>query len=116
MRLTGTQLVEVYRAANLGEAYAIRIALEDLGIQVTIDGEGLQGGEYPLGWSTAPRIMVVDSDAKVARELIERVQRRTTRDIDLRCLACGQVMESAEKCSACGWTYEAQPITEDGEN
>jgi hypothetical protein len=43
MNLTSTRLIEAYRAADLIEAHTIRIAMEDAGFQVVIDGEGLQG-------------------------------------------------------------------------
>ena len=99
MHPTETELIEVYRAANPIEAHTIRLALEDAGIKVEIDGESLQGGEYPLGWSTAPRILVAESQVTAAREIMEQAHTQRTADITsdekgdvLRCLACGQVM------------------------
>ena len=52
--------IEVYRARSLPEAHTIRILLENLGVPVSIDNEMLQGaiGDLPMGWITAPRIMI----------------------------------------------------------
>ncbi len=111
-------LIEIYRAQNLSEAHLIRMALEDAGIRVRIEGELLQGlvGSLPLGWNSAPRVMVEESQAAVAREIIQRIEirNRTGADDDelddvVRCLACGQVIEESEvKCSSCGWTFQRE--------
>ena len=115
MNDNNTRLVEAYRAADVAEAHLIRLALEDAGIHSQIDGEALQGSEYPLGWSTAPRILVAESLVAPAREIIGRAHahRGTDGDVDpdfelLSCLACGQAMERTETCPACGWTYQAE--------
>lgn len=100
------RLVEAYRAADLTEAHAIRIALEEAGLQVVIDGEALQASDQ-LGWATAPRILVRESQLVAAWQVL--VQRGAQDEVDdeesLHCLACNQLMNDAEKCSACGWTY-----------
>ncbi len=115
MNDTDTRLVEAYRAADVAEAHMIRLALEVAGIHSQIDGEALQGSEYPLGWSTAPRILVAESLVAQAREII--AQAHPHRGIFggedsnaelLRCLACGQAMEKTETCPACGWTYKTE--------
>lgn len=110
------RFVEIYRARNLPEAYAIRIALEDAGIDARIEGELLQGvvGELPMGWDTAPRILVEDSQASAARAIVDRVDLRAVPEPDAdelnddsRCLACGHAMsENSPKCPACGWSYQ----------
>ena len=112
---TDTRLVEAYRAADVAEAHMIRLALEDAGIHSRIDGEALQGSEYPLGWSTAPKILVAESLVAPAREIIVQAHARRGANGDgssnselLRCLACGQAMEKTETCPACGWTYKAE--------
>ena len=94
MNDNNTRLVEAYRAADVAEAHLIRLALEDAGIHSQIDGEALQGSEYPLGWSTAPRILVAESLVAPAREIIGRAHahRGTDGDVDpdfelLSCLA-----------------------------
>lgn len=110
-----TRLVEVYRASNLPEAHVIRAALEDAGIGVRVDGELIQGvvGEAPMGWPTAPRLLVREDDESHAREIIERARQRREElpdddDEETRCLACGRILpETARSCPACGWSYEA---------
>lgn len=117
MEFTDTRLVEAFRAADLIEAHTIQIAMEAAGIQAEIDGEDLQGGEYPLGWCTAPRLLVAESQVNTAREIIQRAQtrrianlREDENDEPLCCLACGQTMGKTDNCSACGWTYQAQTV------
>lgn len=116
MDVADPKFVEVYRARNLPEAHAVRIMLEEAGFRVQLDGELLQGvlGELPLGWVTAPRILVEESQVTAAREIIRRVDvpESTEPDQDAqveetRCLSCGQVMGDGEpKCPSCGWSYE----------
>ena len=117
-----SRLVEVYRAANLAQAHAIRAVLEEADIRVAIHGELLQGavGELPMGWPTSPRVLVAEDDAEAARELIEGMELQSRReDADsepspempeqedvVRCLSCNRIMaENEEKCPACGWSY-----------
>ena len=54
------QFVEVYRARNAPQAHLLRGTLEEAGIAVRIEGELLQGlaGELPMGWASAPRVLV----------------------------------------------------------
>lgn len=116
------ELIEIYRAQNLSDAHLIRMALEDAGIRVRIDGELLQGliGSLPLGWNSAPRVMVEESQAAVAREIIQRTDVRNRAGADevendskevTRCLACGRVIEESEvQCSACGWTFAREGV------
>src|SRR6266702_1053881 len=70
MDFPNPKFVEIYRARNLPEAHSIRIALEESGIRVQIEGELLQGGvgDLPPGWATAPRILVEESQIAEARE------------------------------------------------
>lgn len=108
-----TRLIEVYRAKNLPEAHAIRLHLADFGITVFIDGETLQGaiGELPMGWGTAPRIKVEESQVAAASAVIQKMQLALTdrgsdnTDGDV-CLSCGQPMSpNVSVCSSCGWSY-----------
>jgi membrane protease YdiL (CAAX protease family) len=121
MDFASPKFVEVYRARNLPEAHSIRIALEESGIQVQIEGELLQGGvgDLPPGWTTAPRILVEQSQIAEAREIIEKAHTVAgvsdyspddeQPDEAIRCLACGKVMAEGEtRCRACGWTYQSQ--------
>lgn len=71
------QLVEVYRARDANDAHLMCGVLNDSGIITRIEGEGLQSivGEVPVGWVSAPRIIVSDSQAQDAREIIEKFER-----------------------------------------
>jgi putative signal transducing protein len=118
MSFTDPRLVEIYRAKNLPQAHMIRIALEEAGIQAQIEGELLQGavGQLPIGWVTAPRILVDESQIAAAREIIDCVDTQESseseeddRDEVTRCLACGTVMVEGEpKCPSCGWSYQGE--------
>jgi hypothetical protein len=118
MDFTDPKFVEVYRARNLPEAHSIRIALEESGIRVQIEGELLQGGigDLPPGWATAPRILVEESQIAAARKIIEKAETQATSRSDdgepdeaIRCLACGKLMAEGETlCRACGWTYQSE--------
>ena len=92
------EFVEIYRPKNLMQAHSIRMALEDAGVDVRIEGELLQSavGEIPLGWNTLPRILVDSSQLNIAREIVNRSDARPAAaalgdetDESTRCLACG---------------------------
>jgi len=110
------KFVEIYRARNLPQAHMIRMALAEAGIETQIEGELLQGavGDLPIGWPTAPRILVAESQADTARQIIERAEERQGSEPEAdesremtRCLACDAVMvEGDPKCPRCGWSYE----------
>jgi hypothetical protein len=72
--MSAGRLVEVYRAKDSVQAHLLRSALEDEGIRAVVEGDLLQGalGEVPVGWSTAPRLLVEESEAAKARALLER--------------------------------------------
>ena len=74
MPATDIKFVEAYRAAHAVQAHAIKYALEDAGIPVMIENEALQDaiGNFPAGWSSAPRLMVPDSQLEAAREIIRQ--------------------------------------------
>ena len=118
MQFPDPKFVEVFRARNLPEAHSIRIALEESGIRVQIEGELLQGGlgDLPPGWATAPRILVEESQVAAAQKIIEKAENQAaTRSEDeepdevIRCLACGAAMAEGEtRCRACGWTYQGE--------
>lgn len=112
------QRVELYRCKNLPEAHAIRAALEEAGIAAEVDGELLQGvaGELPLGWHTAPRLMVDSFHAEDAAGLVQKylalqqsnAERRSEAEDEAdHCLSCGEELpEEESECASCGWTYE----------
>jgi hypothetical protein len=66
--------VEIYRAKDAIVAHLVYDALGDEGIQALIDGETLGNsfGALPLGWTTAPRILVPKEDSQRALELIKQ--------------------------------------------
>lgn len=120
------EFVEIYRPKNLMQAHAIRMVLEDAGVDVRIEGELLQSavGEIPLGWDTLPRILVDSSQLKTAREIIERSDARAAAippgdetDEGTRCLACGCEMgETETTCASCGWTFLAGATDAQGDS
>jgi len=105
-------LVEVFRAGNLPEAHAVRLLLEREGIAVRIDNDMLQGaiGDLPVGWATAPRILVERSQEPEARALLEEKLSHLSAPEDsesaMRCLACGAEMGERASCPECGWSYQ----------
>lgn len=114
MKLSESMMAEVYRAKNLPEAYLVRGLLATIGVDAFIDGDCLQGGlgELPVGWLTSPRVVVEESQATAAREILIRTQSqlRQRRDegfaADSHCLACGTSMSDDEvSCAQCGWTF-----------
>jgi membrane protease YdiL (CAAX protease family) len=104
-------VVELYRARGLPEAHAIRALLEAMGVSVRIENEFLQGalGDLPLGWSTAPRILVPQADEAAARATLDEFLRQTGPSED-HCLACRAPMGDEAVCPECGWSYERDPI------
>jgi len=65
---------EIFRAANSQHAHMLREMLEERGIKTFIVNEALQtaGGDLPLGWTAAPRIMVAEEDAAKGRVIAEQ--------------------------------------------
>jgi ribosomal protein L40E len=118
-------LVEVYRARNSPQALALQQVLQEAGLRATIDNDLLQGvvGSLPMGWPTAPRIMVESKDAPRAREILERSEGAETtgpagtdeasdRTV---CLSCGARMpDEADECPACGWSYTSAAKESEG--
>jgi hypothetical protein len=68
-----SELVEVYRATSVPQAYLVRGFLEQAGIPAVIDREATDS-QLPLGWSTAPRVLVAAENAAYARSLIDAVE------------------------------------------
>ena len=66
--------VEIFRAANSQHAQMLRQMLEERGIKAYIVNEALQtaGGDLPLGWTAAPRILVGEEDAVKGRLIAEQ--------------------------------------------
>ena len=74
METADQNFVEVYRAAGVPQAHALRMVLEEAGIPVVIANSDLQGaiGEISAGWASAPRLMVERANVDQACELIRR--------------------------------------------
>ena len=120
MSLAQLKFVEAYRASSPLQAHAVRLALEEAGLLVMIENEALQDavGEIPGGWSSAPRLMVEESQLDAARKIISRadsgqILREVPRQSEeTHCLACDTIMsESDAACSNCGWTYQLEEST-----
>jgi hypothetical protein len=112
MTAPNDDLVELYRTNGLTEAQAIRLLLEDEGIRVWIDNEMLQMalGELPVGWDTAPRLMVPREDLPTAQVILEdffqqRKANQADNALEGLCLNCRHLMGEATVCSACGWSF-----------
>src|SRR5690242_768447 len=69
----------IYSAASTQQAYLLRGLLEDEGIAAHVVNDAMQiaGGELPLGWNSAARVVVSESDAVRAREFAEEFDRQT---------------------------------------
>jgi|GEM_PF-537419 len=70
-----SQFVEVYTASSVPDAYVIKAALEGAGITVQVTNEYLDAvmGGVPLD-AAAPRILVPQSQADAAREVLREMQ------------------------------------------
>src|SRR5690242_13981716 len=67
------ELAVIYTAANTVQAHLLRNALADIGIQAQVTNDVLQaaGGDLPLGWTIAPRVLVPREQEAEARRLAE---------------------------------------------
>ncbi len=76
--MSDSQWVEIYRASDSQQAHLVRAALEDRGIRALIEGDLLQGalGGVPVGWSSAPRLLVPADDAVLARQFVAEWEQR----------------------------------------
>ena len=103
-------IVEVYAAANVSEAYLVRNLLEDHGVQAHVVADALCGaaGDLPLGMDICPRIWVTKADCKRAREIItqQKDDQRSCEAGDVAlpwmCPKCGsEVPENFDTCWNC---------------
>ncbi len=122
MEAGSNEFFELYRSFGHPEAMVLAVLLEAEGVEVRIDNAALQGafGELPLGWSTAPRIMVAQRDSSVAKAVLAKFLSRpksTPSNLrgDIDCLACGSSMKLASVCPECGWSY-LNPGSDDPES
>jgi hypothetical protein len=72
------ELVVIYTAANAVQAHLLRNALMEAGIQAQVTNDALQvaGGDLPLGWTIAPRVLVPREQEAEARRLAEQYDAR----------------------------------------
>ena len=87
--MSGKQIV-IYTAANLPEAHILRNTLDELGIHAAVINDAVQMavGDLPAGWPTAPRVVVDEEQAELARRValefdaIGRASRQQAEDDD----------------------------------
>ena len=100
--MTASELVEVYCAANAQEAYLVKSALENAGIEASVVGDHLQiaAGDLPFGWMVSPRVWVRTPDAAPARALIVQWQADRPQDEPpspsppWTCPKCGETVDA----------------------
>jgi Putative prokaryotic signal transducing protein len=74
--MTDEPWIEIYRAKDAVEAHLVADALDDAGIRSLIDGEtlGSSFAALPLGWTTAPRILVPPDEVQRAKGVLEQLR------------------------------------------
>jgi hypothetical protein len=74
--MTDEPWIEIYRAKDAVEAHLVADALDDAGIRSLIDGEtlGSSFAALPLGWTTAPRILVPPEEVERAKEMLKKLK------------------------------------------
>jgi predicted RNA-binding Zn-ribbon protein involved in translation (DUF1610 family) len=109
--------VVIYSAANSQQAHLLKGLLEDQGIWARVVNDAIQiaGGELPLGWTAAPRVIVRLDDAEEARRLAEEFDQQTSHEPTADsaeaaaltdwsewpvCPTCGE--RRSARCSVCG--------------
>ena len=103
----------IYSAANTQQAYLLRSLLEDEGIQARVVNDSLQiaGGELPLGWTAAARVVVPEQDAPRARELAEHFDRQTAHPLageETSSAPAAEPWPDWPTCPQCGTRQSAQ--------
>lgn len=77
-----TEPTIVYSAASIQQAYLLKSLLADEGIVARVVNDAIQiaGGDLPLGWTAAARVVVGRTDAERARKLAEEFDARTAHE------------------------------------
>src|SRR4051812_33096771 len=72
----------IYSAASTQQAHLLKGLLEERGITARVINDSLQmgGGELPLGWTAAARVVVAHSDALQARQIAESFDFQTSHE------------------------------------
>jgi hypothetical protein len=103
-------IVEVYAAADVPEAYLVKNRLESMGIRARVVDEPLYGaaGALPVGVNTCPRVWVSQADSARARQIIadqETERRAAEASVSARpwvCPQCGsQIPANFDTCWKC---------------
>jgi hypothetical protein len=102
----------IYSAASTQQAHLLRSLLEDEGIAARVVNDAIQiaGGELPVGWTAAARVVVPRQDAAAARQLAEQFDRQERAEsIEEQLLAAvGSPSWQWPLCPACGQHRSAQ--------
>ena len=104
-----SSLIEIYAAENEQEAHIVRAWLADAGIESIVSGGELQqaGGELPLGFATAPRILASADMSDRARDLAleweqAKNEAQAQQNEEWQCQDCGEInAASFEMCWNC---------------
>jgi predicted RNA-binding Zn-ribbon protein involved in translation (DUF1610 family) len=80
------QPVVIYSAASTQQAYLLKSLLEAQGIRAWVVNDAMQmaGGELPLGWTAAARVVVSDDQATEARQFAEGFDRQIAEPTNYR--------------------------------
>lgn len=72
----------IYSAANTQQAHLLKGLLEQQGIAASVVNDAIQmaGGELPLGWTSAARVVVAEENAAAARTLAEEFDQHITHE------------------------------------
>jgi hypothetical protein len=72
----------IYSAANTQQAHLIKGLLEQQGIEAWVVNDAIQiaGGDLPLGWTAAARVVVSDENAAEARQFAEEFDLATAQE------------------------------------
>ena len=78
MKIPSDMPTVVYSAANRAQAYLLMDWLREQGIEAQVVNDSLEvaGGDLPLGWTSAPKVVVPESQAEKARPLLEKYESR----------------------------------------
>ncbi len=125
--MTGEPKV-IYSAANAQQAHLIKGLLEQQGIAAWVVNDAIQiaGGDLPLGWTAAARVVVSEENARQARQFAEEFDLATAHeptDEDTlepeplqqwadwpTCLACGE--RRSARCLVCGASGANFPLAD----
>ncbi len=111
-------IVELYSAADVSEAYLLKNRLQQEGIEASVVGDTLQfaAGGLPLGQTITPRVWVCRTDEPQARLILQEWdEQRETGGIDhpsdeWTCPQCGEPVEGRfDACWNCGTSAEGEP-------